>query len=99
MPPTDDADFGPEPDAVKPDYSGLSISDMLTRLQRKHIENLLALAESNDLPNAQVLAQINRYLMDNGILVERSPAPEMKTIEGHPNRPALPDFTGQNYDE
>lgn len=99
----DDEDMTPE----KPDYSGLSIGDLLTRLQRQHIENLLALAESNELPNAQVLAQINRYLMDNGIVVMSQP---MKTIDGQfsaqqqlegptTDRPALPDYTGQDYNE
>lgn len=97
----DDEDMTPD----KPDYSELSISDMLTRLQRAHIENLLALAEGGDLPNAQVLAQINRYLMDNGIVVLH--APPGTQIEGHANYPAiegpkrepLPDYSGERYDE
>jgi hypothetical protein len=97
----EDSDDIPE----KPDYSSLSIADLLTRLQRQHIENLLALAEAKELPNAQVLAQINRYLMDNGIVVLTPPGP--KQIEGHVNQPGqlepprqepLPQFD-TDYDE
>lgn len=92
----DDTDEEAPP--AKPDYTGISIENMLTRLQRAHIENLLALAEGGELPSAQILAQINRYLMDNGVVFGAQP---IKTIEGHVNqpRPALPDFRGENYDE
>lgn len=90
-----------EVDYIKPDYSHLSIGDMLTQLQRAHIENLLAAAEAGN-PSAQVMAQINRYLMDNGIVVAEVP----KTIEGHANGPQiakpvdqLPDYSDQRYDE
>ncbi len=85
------------PPAPRPDFSQLSIGDMLTRLQRRHIENLLTLAEADELPNDRVLAQINRYLMDNGVIVLPSDVP--KVIEGHvEERPALPDFTGTDYE-
>lgn len=87
--------------AVRPDFSHLSIGDMLTRLQRAHIENLLALAEGDELPKPQVLAQINRYLMDNGIVIGEVP----RTIEGQAHHlpeqkvEALPNYEGENYDE
>ncbi len=84
--------------APRKDFSKLSIGDMLTRLQRRHIENLLELAEADELPNDRVLAQINRYLMDNGVVVLPSETP--KVIEGHKSeRTALPDFTGQTFNE
>lgn len=90
---TDD-DEAPPP---KPDYTGISIGDLLTRIQRAHIENLLTLAEGGEM-TPQILAQINRFLMDNGVVVGAQP---IKTIEGHANQPerkALPKFE-QTYDE
>lgn len=91
----EDQDFEPRA-PEKPDYSNLSISDMLTRMQRAHIENLLAVAEGGN-PSPQLLAQINRFLMDNGIVVAEVP----KVIEGHAvateKREALPDYSGEDY--
>lgn len=90
----DDMDEPPE----KPDFSHLSIGDMLTRLQRAHIENLLAVAEEGN-PTPQLMAQINRFLMDNGIVVAEVP----KVIEGHAvateKRAALPDYSGEDYSQ
>jgi hypothetical protein len=81
----------------RPDFSNLSISDMLTRMQRAHIENLLALAEEGTA-NGQILAQINRFLTDNGIIVAPVDAP--KVIEGKvAERKALPNYGDKRYDE
>lgn len=98
-----DEDFLMDETPPRPDYSELSIEAMLTRIQRAHIENMLTLVESGEIPNAQVLAQVNRFLADNGFTLNGS----VPTIDGTANRlppppkdrQALPDFSEERYDE
>lgn len=82
--------------AARPN-SELSIELLLTELQRLHIERMLEAVQSG-VPNPAVMAQINRYLMNNGIVVA---PPDGPLIEGHRNkkRPVLPNFHEQRYDE
>lgn len=95
---SEDGDDGfPLTEAPK-DYSGLSMGDLLTRIQRLHVERMLEQLEGGTV-NAQVMAQINRYLADNGIIVPPSEQP--RVIEGTttPMRKKLPDYSGRNYNE
>lgn len=52
-----------------PSLDELTIGSLLSRLQRAHIEKLLKAAEDPENMNAQIMAQINRFLADNGLLL------------------------------
>ena len=79
------------------DISKLSIGDLLTSIQRKFIEKMYEEVNSDGPMNPAVMAQINRFLAENGIVI--APADQPKVIEGEAHREQIeiPDFSGQDY--
>jgi hypothetical protein len=78
-------------------FENLTIHDLMVRMRRGLVEDLLDRLESKTATH-QELAIIQRMLNDAGYVVDRSPTEEAEAQNQPTPKSDLPDFGDQDYD-
>jgi len=91
-PPADERRNDPHP------FENLTIHDLMVRMRRGLVEDLLDRLESKTATH-QELAIIQRMLNDAGYVVDRDPTNDPAEGVSAPRKADLPSFDGQDYDQ